>query len=84
MLTETSTSIMDTVFAAGTPQSTVQLLRIIQDFLASQGKLGIVPSAGAIAIDQSRELAMDELVGNVDGFADSGYVHGSSFRSRRC
>jgi cohesin loading factor subunit SCC2 len=73
MLKEGSTNIMDAVFASDNAQSISQLLRILQDFLASQGKVGVAPLV-AVKVEQSREMAMDELVGNVDGFADSGFV----------
>ena len=73
MVKEGSTNIMDAVFASDNAQSISQLLRILQDFLASQGKVGVAPLV-AVKVEQSREMAMDELVGNVDGFADSGFV----------
>lgn len=72
MLRPGSTDIMDAVFASGSAQSQGQLLRILQDFLASQGRMSVTASAGAIKEEKSGSVKMDELVGNVDGFADSG------------
>lgn len=68
MLNPSSTSIMDSVFKTGTSQSQLQLLKILQDFLTSQAK------ASTVLAQRKAEkgVKIDELVGNVDGFADSG------------
>lgn len=68
MLNPSSTALMDSVFIAGPIQSQLQLLKILQDFLASQAK-------ASTALTQRKAengVNIDELVGNVDGFADSG------------
>lgn len=73
MLEQGSTDIMDAIFASGSTPMQAQLLRIIQDFLASQGRSTITPSVGIkVKLEQSDVVKMEELVGNVDGFADSG------------
>lgn len=68
MLQPASTAIMDAAFTSGSSQTQLQLLRIIQDFLSCQNRT---------KEDGHRErphagVDIDELVGNVDGFADSG------------
>lgn len=70
MLKQGSTKIMDTIFASPNPNSQIQLLRILQDFLASQGRV----AAPTETVKAETGVKIDELVGNVDGFADSGCV----------
>lgn len=74
MLKPGSTSIMDEIFALGPAgaASQVQLLRIIQDFLACQGRPSSGGKSGKVKVEGGAK--MEELVGNVDGFADSGCV----------
>jgi cohesin loading factor subunit SCC2 len=68
MLLPGSTTIMDAVFQSPTPQTQLQLLRILQDFLASQGR----GPASSKKVKAETGVKIEELVGNVDGFADSG------------
>jgi hypothetical protein len=67
MLHGDSTTIMDSI-VSGHAQGKVLLFRILQDFLSSQER---APAAVNQAAFQAGNQA-DELVGNVDGFADSG------------
>ncbi|GAA5983631.1 hypothetical protein JCM10908_000358 [Rhodotorula pacifica] len=80
MINEASTNIIDAVFDAPEIAPRLQLLRIIQDFLLSQEQ---VQAAAAAATTRpktkqksggaaSNGVEMDELVGNVEGFAESG------------
>ncbi|GAA5875871.1 hypothetical protein JCM1840_002960 [Sporobolomyces johnsonii] len=73
MLHSDSTDIIDAIFAAPNPQMHLQVLRIVQDFLASQERsaAGTAPG-GAKKKKAEQGVKMDELVGNVQGFADSG------------
>jgi len=68
MLNPSSTTIMDSVFKTGMPPAQLQLLKILQDFLTSQAKA----SSTAAQRKAEKGVKIDELVGNVDGFADSG------------
>lgn len=67
MLLPPSMSLMDGVFTSGSPQTQLQLLRIIQDFLASQAREPVKKKAKG-----DTSVKIDELVGNVENFADSG------------
>lgn len=67
MLQPSSTTLMDAAFLSGPPHTRLQLLRIIQDFLSSQNR-----AEGDSGAMRSQNLKIEELVGNVDGFADSG------------
>lgn len=69
MLAAGSTAIMDNIFASNNLPSQFQMFRIIQDFLASQDRAPLVSSADKVKVEG---VKIDELVGNVDGFADSG------------
>ncbi|KIK69873.1 hypothetical protein GYMLUDRAFT_34262 [Collybiopsis luxurians FD-317 M1] len=74
MTMEKSATIMDEIFAADDNDGKARLLKIIQDFLTSESikhsqhekesakQRGMKPA----------EVNMEELVGNTDGFADSG------------
>ncbi|ORY37374.1 sister chromatid cohesion C-terminus-domain-containing protein, partial [Leucosporidium creatinivorum] len=75
MLNPSSTTIMDSVFKTGTPQLQLQLLKILQDFLTSQAKASTASTQKA-----EKGVKIDELVGNVDGFADSGVASAVSQR----
>lgn len=80
MLHASSTAIIDAIFELPDTQAHIQILRIIQDFLASQERTSASAAPVAqSAPDKRRKKAengvkMEELVGNVEGFADSGYV----------
>ncbi|BGP51653.1 Sister chromatid cohesion protein 2 [Rhodotorula kratochvilovae] len=83
MLHQASTAIIDAIFESAAPQMHLQILRIVQDFLASQER-AVAGAAGAPA-DKKRKKAengvkMEELVGNVEGFADSGVASAISQR----
>ena len=73
MLKPGSTDILDAIFAAKDDRTVFQVLRIIQDFLQSQERTPAV-QAGANVKSEQQSVKIDELVGNVEGFADSGCV----------
>lgn len=68
MVTEKSTAIMDSIFATNIPQAQAQLLKVIQEFLSSQER----PELPIEKVKVETGVKIAELVGNVDGFADSG------------
>ncbi|CDR46094.1 RHTO0S12e00276g1_1 [Rhodotorula toruloides] len=76
MMHASSTAIMDAIFDSPNPALHVQVLRIIQDFLASQERAAA--SVASSTTDRKAKkkgnagVKMEELVGNVEGFADSG------------
>ncbi|GAA5994954.1 hypothetical protein JCM5350_007201 [Sporobolomyces pararoseus] len=73
MIEPASTSIIDTVFASSDRGLQLQILRIVQNFLASQERSAPpAPTAKAKRKKSETGVQMDELVGNVEGFADSG------------
>ncbi|GAA6021361.1 hypothetical protein JCM10207_002022 [Rhodosporidiobolus poonsookiae] len=73
MLHASSTTIIDAIFDSPNPQMHVQVLRIMQDFLASQERVAAQASTVPAKKKKAEQgVRMDELVGNVDGFADSG------------
>ncbi|SCV73614.1 BQ2448_6044 [Microbotryum intermedium] len=87
MLLPPSTSIMDAVFDSPAQQTQLQLLKIMQDFLGSQARAGPTPllvgeskKAAAAAARAHGGVKIEELVGNVDGFADSGVASAISQR----
>ncbi|SCZ88805.1 BZ3500_MvSof-1268-A1-R1_Chr10-4g03099 [Microbotryum saponariae] len=91
MLLPPSTSIMDAIFASPAQQTQLQLLKIMQDFLGSQARAGGPTTAPAsLVVGASKRAAaaakahgavkIEELVGNVDGFADSGVASAISQR----
>lgn len=73
-----STAIMDAIFDSPNPSLHVQVLRIIQDFLASQERAAANVAWASTDKKPKKKGAtgvkMEELVGNVEGFADSGCV----------
>ena len=73
MLEPSSTEILDAAFASSDKSVQLQILRIIHGFLASQDTS---PSTAPGGKGRSKKVGnvvqMDELVGNVEGFADSG------------
>ncbi|GAA5958305.1 hypothetical protein JCM3765_004786 [Sporobolomyces pararoseus] len=73
MIEPASTSIIDAVFDSPDRGLQLQILRIVQNFLASQERS--TPSAPTTKAKRKKAetgVQMDELVGNVEGFADSG------------
>ncbi|KAJ3735912.1 protein rad9 [Lentinula guzmanii] len=69
MTLDQSTMIMDNVFASDDPDAKARMLKIIQEFLVSES---VKHSQQEKERKQLAEVNMDELVGNTDGFADSG------------
>jgi cohesin loading factor subunit SCC2 len=76
MTEETSATVMDAIFHSPDEADHARLLKIIQDFLLSQVTKFNESQKGAAAAAKGKGKAvnMDELIGNTDGFADSGYV----------
>jgi cohesin loading factor subunit SCC2 len=78
MLLVSSTGIIDAIFDSPNPQMHLQVLRIIADFLASQEQAS---ASAAVQTTKKKKVVqgvkMEELVGNVEGFADSGCVFSS-------
>jgi len=87
MTLERSASIMDDIFHSSDLESRGRLLRIMHDFLVSESMKqheeqkgeGLIlclalylSSAGGAKGKQGGVVDMAELVGNTDGFADSG------------
>ncbi|KAK4701477.1 cohesin loading factor subunit SCC2, partial [Phenoliferia sp. Uapishka_3] len=70
MLKPGSTRILDAIFKSGDDKGIFQVLRIIQDFLASQDRAPMVAISGKVKVETG--VKIEELVGNVEGFADSG------------
>jgi cohesin loading factor subunit SCC2 len=69
--------IMDATFASHEEESRARLLKIMQEFLVSEaGKHSLKEKSKANMKNRHAptEVNMEELVGNTDGFADSGYV----------
>ncbi|GAA6060785.1 hypothetical protein JCM10212_005434 [Sporobolomyces blumeae] len=83
MLDPASTNIVDAVFESSNPTAHVQVLRILQDFLTTQEKnsagLRVFPRGGKVK-SEDQGVKMDELVGDVEGFADSGVASGIAQR----
>jgi len=78
MLEPSSTDILDAAFASRDAAVQLQILRIIHSFLASQDRSpSTVQGIKGRSKQGGEAVQMDELVGNVEGFADSGYVHSS-------
>lgn len=80
MINEASTTIIDAVFDAADVAPRLQLLRIIQDFLLSQEQAQATAAASTrpkkkqkgVPAGGDDGVELDELVGNVEGFAESG------------
>ncbi|KAF9806781.1 hypothetical protein IEO21_08541 [Rhodonia placenta] len=74
MTVDASASIMDAIFASPDEDARGRLLRIVQDFLVSEAsKHAEKEKANSRSKSSSgKEVNMEELVGNTDGFADSG------------
>ncbi|KAJ4497024.1 hypothetical protein C8R41DRAFT_824439 [Lentinula lateritia] len=69
MTFDQSATIMDDIFASNDLDGKARLLKIIQEFLVSES---IKHSRKEKQRKQLAEVNMDELVGNTEGFADSG------------
>jgi cohesin loading factor subunit SCC2 len=75
MTLESSAMIMDATFASQEEEGRARLLKIMQEFLVSeatkhaQKEKNKTTTKGKIT---PTEVNMEELVGNTDGFADSG------------
>lgn len=75
MTMERSSHIMDEIFESAEEEGKGRLLRIIQDFLVSEAsKHSAKEKESTKTKSRNTDVNMDELVGNTDGFADSGYV----------
>ena len=67
MLRPVSTTLMDEAWGSGNLQLQMQMSQILLNFLGSQGDIGEHASSGD-------KVQINELIGNVAGFADTGYV----------
>ncbi|KAF8968942.1 hypothetical protein BDZ97DRAFT_1797116 [Flammula alnicola] len=73
MTMERSALIMDEIFASPEEEGKGRLLKIIQDFLVSEAaKHSAKEKESTKGKSKIGDVNMDELVGNTDGFADSG------------
>ncbi|TFK39055.1 hypothetical protein BDQ12DRAFT_682942 [Crucibulum laeve] len=73
MTLERSTAIMDTIFASPDEDARGRLLKILQEFLLSEAaKHAAREKETTKAKPKTGDVNMAELVGNTDGFADSG------------
>lgn len=72
MTLERSASIMDDIFHSSDLESRGRLLRIMHDFLVSESMKQHEEQKGGAKGKQGGVVDMAELVGNTDGFADSG------------
>lgn len=73
MTMERSSTIMDAIFASPEEESRGRLLKIMQEFLTSEAsKHSAKEKENAKGKTKPSDVNMDELVGNTDGFADSG------------
>ncbi|KAJ3896942.1 hypothetical protein GG344DRAFT_35833 [Lentinula edodes] len=74
MTFDQSATIMDDIFASNDLDGKARLLKIIQEFLVSESIKHSRKEKGSsnLARKQLAEVNMDELVGNTEGFADSG------------
>lgn len=72
---EPSTLIMDSILSSNDDDARARLLRIIQEFLSAEAEKHAMKerekskNKGAVG-----SVNMEELIGNTDGFAESGYV----------
>lgn len=73
MTLESSAAVMDAIFNAAEEEPRARLLKIIQDFLVSEAaKHSTKEKENARMRLNKSEVNMEELIGNTDGFADSG------------
>ncbi|KAG6853819.1 radiation sensitive protein rad9 [Blastosporella zonata] len=70
---ERSSTIMDAIFASPEEESRGRLLKIMQEFLISEAAKHSAKEKETVkGKGKASDVNMDELVGNTDGFADSG------------
>lgn len=75
MTLESSAMIMDATFASQEEEGRARLLKIMQEFLVSEAAKHTQKEkskAGVKSKTAVTDVNMEELVGNTDGFADSG------------
>jgi cohesin loading factor subunit SCC2 len=77
MTLESSAMIMDATFASQEEEGRARLLKIMQEFLVSEAakhaqKEKSKTNTNTKGKQSPTEVNMEELVGNTDGFADSG------------
>ncbi|KAI0761978.1 hypothetical protein BD413DRAFT_221108 [Trametes elegans] len=75
MTAEPSAKIMDAIFASDEEEARGRLLKILQDFLVSEAAKHAAnekAAVGAKSKSASSKVNMEELIGNTEGFADSG------------
>jgi cohesin loading factor subunit SCC2 len=75
MTLESSAMIMDATFASQEEEGRARLLKIMQEFLVSEAAKHTQKEkgkAGGKCNPAATDVNMEELVGNTDGFADSG------------
>jgi len=75
MTLESSAMIMDATFASQEEDGRARLLKIMQEFLVSEATKHAQKEKGKTNVKGKQppmEINMEELVGNTDGFADSG------------
>ncbi|KZP26313.1 hypothetical protein FIBSPDRAFT_1040859 [Athelia psychrophila] len=73
MTLDQSATIMDAIFASPDEESRGRLLKIMQEFLVSEAaKHSAKEKESAKGKSKAAGVNMEELVGNTDGFADSG------------
>ncbi|KAK0464696.1 uncharacterized protein EV420DRAFT_1725943 [Desarmillaria tabescens] len=74
MTEERSASIMDEIFQSGSEETQGRLLKLLQEFLVSEAaKHSSKEKETAVKRNtKASDVNMDELIGNTDGFADSG------------
>ncbi|KAJ6466251.1 hypothetical protein C8R45DRAFT_1021008 [Mycena sanguinolenta] len=75
MTMERSAVVMDEIFSSSDEDRRGRLLKIIQDFLISEAAKHSAKLKDVVAVKgkaKPTDVNMDELVGNTDGFADSG------------
>ncbi|KAF7297577.1 Sister chromatid cohesion protein [Mycena kentingensis (nom. inval.)] len=75
MTTDRSAAIMDSIFASQDEDRRGRLLKMFQEFLISEAEKHAAKqkdTAAAKTKAKPTDVNMDELVGNTDGFADSG------------
>ncbi|EJF61054.1 hypothetical protein DICSQDRAFT_170603 [Dichomitus squalens LYAD-421 SS1] len=75
MTAEPSAKIMDAIFSSSSEEARGRLLKILQDFLVTEAAKHAAnekASASAKGKVVTGKVNMEELIGNTDGFADSG------------
>ncbi|KAM0747229.1 hypothetical protein T439DRAFT_97198 [Meredithblackwellia eburnea MCA 4105] len=80
MLKEKSLAIFDAIFESSDEKARFQLLKIFQDFLASQDRTLNLERKPKSKVKAEGGVKIEELVGNVEGFADSGVASSISQR----